>query len=83
VYFDLGATTRFVAAMDGEGGEVDRMEDGDESSDGDASDTELLQQITELEVAVSSVGPCTRSTVHATGIGSPLHTAVSSQDQDS
>jgi len=55
VYFDLGATTRFVAAMDGEGGEVDRMEDEDESSDGDASDTELLQQITELEVAVSSV----------------------------
>lgn len=41
--------------MDGEGGEVDRMEDEDESSDGDASDTELLQQITELEVAVSSV----------------------------
>jgi len=53
VYFDLGSTTRFVAAMDGEGGEVDRMEDGDESSDGDASDTELLQQITELEVALA------------------------------
>ena len=58
LYFDPGTPTRLVAAsalaMEADGDEVDRMEDGDESSDDDASDTELLQQITELEAAVSS-----------------------------
>ena len=39
--------------MDGEDGDVDRMEKGDDSSDGDASDTEMQQQITELEAIVS------------------------------
>lgn len=43
--------------MDGEDGDVDRMEKGDDdaSSDGDASDTEMQQQITELEAVVSFV----------------------------
>ena len=45
--------------MEADGGEVDRMEDGDESSDDDASDTELLQQVTELEAAVIIILICT------------------------
>ena len=42
--------------MDGEDDDVDCMEKGnDSSSDGDVSDTEMQQQITELETIVSFV----------------------------
>lgn len=62
--------------MDGEDGDVDRMEKGDDSSsDGDASDTEMQQQITELEATVSlfrEEGGYPHMREHHIFLGSPM-----------